>query len=151
MGHNLATKNNSNSGYDVALMTLLCISLMIRNVEHCFMCFLAICIFSLGKCLFIFSTHFLFELTFCQVLRVLSWWCNGKESTCQFRRHKRHRVHPWVGKIPWSRKWQQGSSMLAWKVPLKEEPNGLQFTESQRVGHNWAHMCCTVFWTLNSY
>ena len=24
----------------------------------------------------------------------------GKEPTCQCRRHKRHRFHPWVGKIP---------------------------------------------------
>ena len=29
-----------------------------------------------------------------------------KESTCQCRRHKRHRLQPWVGKIPWRRAWQ---------------------------------------------
>ena len=29
------------------------------------------------------------------------------------------------------------SSILAWKIPWTEEPGGLQFTESQRVGHNW--------------
>ena len=28
---------------------------------------------------------------------------SGKESTCQCRRY---RFHPWVGKIPWRRKWQ---------------------------------------------
>ena len=33
-------------------------------------------------------------------------WLIGKESTCQCRRHQRHRFHPWVGKIPWRRKWQ---------------------------------------------
>ena len=33
-------------------------------------------------------------------------WYRGKEFTCQFRRLKRHRLDPWVGKIPWSRKWQ---------------------------------------------
>ena len=32
------------------------------------------------------------------------WRC-GKESACQCRRHMRHRLDPWVGKIPWSRKW----------------------------------------------
>ena len=32
-------------------------------------------------------------------------WCWGKESACQCRRHKRHRLDPWLGKIPWSRKW----------------------------------------------
>ena len=31
------------------------------------------------------------------------WWLSGKESACQF---KRHGFNPWVGKIPWNRKWQ---------------------------------------------
>ena len=31
---------------------------------------------------------------------------SGKEPTCQCRRHKRCRFDPWVGKIPWRRKWQ---------------------------------------------
>ena len=30
----------------------------------------------------------------------------GKEPACKCRRHKRHRFHPWVGKIPWRRAWQ---------------------------------------------
>ena len=33
-------------------------------------------------------------------------WHNGKEFTCQCRRHKRCRFNPWVAKIPWRRKWQ---------------------------------------------
>ena len=33
----------------------------------------------------------------------LSWWLSGKESTCQ---HRRCGFNPWVGKIPWRRKWQ---------------------------------------------
>ena len=28
------------------------------------------------------------------------------------------------------------SSILTWKIPWKEELGGLQFMESQRVGHN---------------
>ena len=31
---------------------------------------------------------------------------SGKEPACQCRRCKRHRFDPWVGKIPWRRKWQ---------------------------------------------
>ena len=31
---------------------------------------------------------------------------SGKELACQFRRHKRHRFDPLIGKIPWRRKWQ---------------------------------------------
>ena len=49
-------------GMKWCLVSLLCISLMMHNTEHCFMCLLAICIFSLEKCLFIFSPHFLFGL-----------------------------------------------------------------------------------------
>ena len=33
-------------------------------------------------------------------------WLSGKESACQCRRCKRHGFDPWVGKIPWRRKWQ---------------------------------------------
>jgi len=33
-------------------------------------------------------------------------WYSGKEFACQCRRHKRWRFDPWVGKTPWSRKWQ---------------------------------------------
>ena len=31
---------------------------------------------------------------------------SGKESTCQCRRWRRSGFSPWVGKIPWRRKWQ---------------------------------------------
>ena len=40
---------------------------------------------------------------------------SSKESTCQCRRHKRHRFNPWVGKIAWSRKWQPTPEFLPGK------------------------------------
>ena len=34
---------------------------------------------------------------------------SGKKSACQCRRH---RFNPWVGKIPWRRKWQPTPVLL---------------------------------------
>ena len=41
-----------------------------------------------------------------EILKVnllLSIWLSDTESACQCRRHK---FNPWIGKIPWKRKWQ---------------------------------------------
>ena len=38
--------------------------------------------------------------------QVLPRWLRGKESTCQCRKLRRHGFDPWIGKIPWKRKWQ---------------------------------------------
>ena len=54
-----------------------------------------------------------------------SRWCSGKESACQGRRHKRLGFDSWVGKIPWSRKWQPTPVFLPGKIPWTEEPGGL--------------------------
>ena len=37
---------------------------------------------------------------------MLLWWLSSIESACQGRWCKRWGFNPWVGKIPWSRKWQ---------------------------------------------
>ena len=31
---------------------------------------------------------------------------SGKEPVCQCRKHKIHGFDPWLGNIPWRRKWQ---------------------------------------------
>ena len=41
----------------------------------------------------------------CQALHVLGG-TRGKEHARQYRRHKRHPLDPWVGRVPWRRAWQ---------------------------------------------
>ena len=66
----------------------------------------------------------------------LLWWPSGKESACQYRRHKRLRFDPEVRKIPWSRKWQPTPAFLPGKFHGQSEPGRLQSLGSQRAGYN---------------
>ena len=52
---------------------------------------------------------------------------------------------PWVGKIPWKRKWQP-TPTLAWKIPWTEEPGGLQYMGSQGIGHDLLTNHTHVHW-----
>ena len=61
------------------------------------------------------------------------WWSSGKESSCQFRRFKRCRLYPWIGKIPWRRKWQLTPVFLPGESPWTEELGRKQSVGSQRV------------------
>ena len=61
-------------------------------------------------------------------------WLKGKESTCQCWSHRRHWFDPWVGKIPWRRKWQPTPVFLPGEITWTEEPGGLQ-----RIRHDWVH------------
>ena len=46
---------------------------------------------------------------------------------------------PWVRKIPWRRKWQTHSSILAWRIPWTETPGRLQ-SKGCRVRHDWSNL-----------
>ena len=41
---------------------------------------------------------------------------SSKEPVCQFRRCKRCRFEPWVGKVPWRRKWWPAPAFLPGKA-----------------------------------
>ena len=63
----------------------------------------------------------------------LPWWLSGKESTCQC---KRHRSDPWVGKIPWSRKWQPTPVFLPGEFHRQRSLGGVG-AAAYGVAKNW--------------
>ena len=65
-------------------------------------------------------------------------WLSRKESTCQWRRFKRHGFDPWVGKSLWSRKWQPTSVFLHGKFQGQKSLVGCRPWGHKRVGHYWA-------------
>ena len=60
----------------------------------------------------------------------LPWWLSGKESACQYRRH---RFNPWVWEDPVEKEIVTHSSILTWEISWTEEPGGLQFMGLQRI------------------
>ena len=48
----------------------------------------------------------------------------------------------WVQSLGWEDPLEKGmathSSILAWRIPRREEPGRIQSVGSQRVGHDWA-------------
>ena len=46
------------------------------------------------------------------VMKGFPWWLSGREHICQCRRC---RFNPWVGNIPWRRKWQPNPVFLLGK------------------------------------
>ena len=78
------------------------------------------------------TTHciYIWEIGALIFLGGLPRWLSGKESICQWRRWG---LDPWVGKIPWKRKWQPTPVFLPGKSPWTGETGRLQSMGSQRV------------------
>ena len=47
-----------------------------------------------------------------------------------------YRFDPWVGKVPWRRKWQLTAVFLPRKIQRTEEPGSLQSKGLQRVRYD---------------
>jgi len=54
-------------------------------------------------------------------IKINKWDYIKFKSSCQRKRHKRHRFNPWVGTGT-----ATNSSILAWRIPRTEEPSRLQ-------------------------
>ena len=68
---------------------------------------------------------------------------SGKESACNARVSEDAGLIPRSGRPPgWGRVTH--SSILAWEIPWREEPSGLQCKGLQRVGHDWACTCIDI-------
>ena len=68
----------------------------------------------------------------------------GKESTCQCRRRKRCKFDPWVGKIPWKRKWQPTPVLLPGKSHgqrnlVGDSPQGPKESDVTKHTHTHDH------------
>ena len=72
----------------------------------------------------------------------------GKESTSKCRRHRRPGFGPWVGKIPWSRKWQPTPAFLPGKFRGQRSLAGYSLwdrKELDRTEHAHTHTTFLVF------
>ena len=61
----------------------------------------SICKYREGKVIW---SNYLRKISLVGIGKTTKWWHSGEESTCQYKRCRRCRFDPWVGKIPWKRK-----------------------------------------------
>ena len=68
---------------------------------------------------------------------------SDKELTCQCRRQKRYRFHPWVRKIPWRIKRQPTPVFLPRESHEQRSLVGYS-PLGHRVRHDWSNWACTL-------
>ena len=69
---------------------------------------------------------------------LLPWWLSWKRIPLQCRKCKRCRYNPWVGKIPWRRKWQLTPIFLPGKSHGQGNLAGSSPWGHKRVAHDLA-------------
>ena len=80
------------------------------------------------------SPTIFYSISLCSLYRP-PCWLSVKEPTCQFRKP---RFDPWVGKIPWRRKWQPTPVSLPGKSHGQRNPAGCSPWGHRRVWHDLA-------------
>ena len=73
-------------------------------------------------------------------IRGIPSWHSGKESACQCKEHRRHGFNPWVGKIPWRRKWQPTPVFLPGKSHGQRSLAGFTKSRAQLSTHRHTYM-----------
>ena len=71
-------------------------------------------------------------------------WNSDKESTCQCRRFRGCRFSPWIGKIPWRRKWKPTLIDFPWKSHGYRSLAGSSLWGHKEL-HLTEHACTWVF------
>jgi len=108
---------------------LICISLMINDIEHLSMCLLVICISSLEKMSF---------QVFCPFLNKVVWF--RVSLVAQLVKNLPATWVTWVRSLGWEDPLEKQKvtqfSILAWRIPWTIQSMG-----SQRVGRNFSVLC----------
>ena len=79
---------------------------------------------------------------------------SGKGSACQCRIYKRSGFSPWVGKFPWSRKWQPIPVLLLGKCPGQRSLmvySPWDCRESDNIEHTHKVCYATILWQYRWY
>ena len=76
-----------------------------------------------------------YKISKTEYTKCIPWWLSSKEPTCQCRRRG---FNPWVGKLPWRRKWQPTPGFLLGKSQGQRSLAGCSPMGSQSLNNNKA-------------